>query len=224
MRAALMYGAGDVRVEDVPDARLIDSTDALVRVTRAAICGSDLWPYKSMPHDDAGRRMGHEFIGVVEAVGVGDGAVGLRGVIASKRLGAERIILLGSNPERTALGQEFGATDVVRARGEEAVERVRELTAHGAHSVLECVGLEQAVETALAIARPGGAIGRVGVPEHDTTSTGTAFWKNASIAGGPAPVRAYTELLSDVLEGRSSRVVSSTAPGRSRTCRTATAP
>ena len=134
---------------------------------------------------------------------VGDGAVGLCGVIASKRLGAERILLLGSNPERTALGQEFGATDVVRERGEEAVERVRELTQHGAHSVLECVGLEQAVETALAIARPGGAIGRVGVPEHDTTPTGVAFWKNASIAGGPAPVRAYIDaLLPDVLEGR----------------------
>ena len=69
MRGAVMYGAGDVRVEDVPDARLIDPTDALVRVTRAAICGSDLWPYKSMPPDDAGRRMGHEFIGVIEAVG-----------------------------------------------------------------------------------------------------------------------------------------------------------
>ena len=69
MRATVMYGAGEVRVEDVADARLIDRTDALVRVTRAAICGSDLWPYKSMPHDDAGRRMGHEFIGVVDAVG-----------------------------------------------------------------------------------------------------------------------------------------------------------
>lgn len=302
-----MYGAGDVRVEDVPDARLLERTDALVRVTRAAICGSDLWPYKSMPHEDAGRRMGHEFIGVVEAVGadvdrvdvgdlvvspflwsdgscvfcqeglpssclhggrygwgdvdggqgeavrvpqadgtlvvlpvgaddalmsslltladvmgtghhaavaarvrpgtavavVGDGAVGLCGVIASKRLGAERIILLGSNPERTALGRELGATDVVHERGEEAVERIRELTGHGAHSVLECVGLAQAVETALAIARPGGAIGRVGVPEDDTTPTGVAFWKNGSIAGGPAPVRAYIEeLLPDVLEGR----------------------
>src|SRR6188474_320552 len=78
MRATVMYAAGDVRVEDVPDARLIDSTDALVRVTRAAICGSDLWPYKSMPHADAGRRMGHEFIGVVEAVGadVVDGGQG----------------------------------------------------------------------------------------------------------------------------------------------------
>jgi hypothetical protein len=86
---------------------------------------------------------------------VGDGAVGLCGVIASKRLGADQILLLGSNPERTALGQEFGATDIVPQRGEEAVERVRELTQHGAHSVLGCVGLEQAVETSLAIARPG---------------------------------------------------------------------
>jgi threonine dehydrogenase-like Zn-dependent dehydrogenase len=300
-----MYEAGDVRVEDVPDARLVEPTDALVRVTRAAICGSDLWPYKSMQRDDAGRRMGHEFIGVVEAVGaevqtvsagdqvvapflwsdgscvfcreglqssclhggrygwddvdggqgeavrvpqadgtlvvlpvavddaltpsvltltdvmgtghhaavtagvgagkavavVGDGAVGLCGVIASKRLGADRIILLGSNPERTALGQEFGATDVVSERGEEAVERVRELTEQGAHSVLECVGLEQAIQTALAIVRPGGAIGRVGVPEHDTP-VNAAFWKNASVRGGPAPVRAYIEeLLPDVLEG-----------------------
>jgi threonine dehydrogenase-like Zn-dependent dehydrogenase len=125
-------------------------------------------------------------------------------VIASKRLGAERIVLLGSNPERIALGEEFGATDVVRERGDEAVERVQELTGGvGAHSVLECVGLEQAVVTALEIARPGGAIGRVGVPEHDTTPTGIAFWKNASMAGGPAPVRAYIdELLPDVLEGR----------------------
>jgi threonine dehydrogenase-like Zn-dependent dehydrogenase len=303
-----MYEAGEVRVEDVPDAHLIESTDALVRVTRAAICGSDLWPYKSMPHDDAGRRMGHEFIGTVEAVGsdvqtvkpgdlvaspflwsdgtcvfcreglqseclhggrygwedvdggqgeavrvpqadgtlvllpvgeddalmaslltltdvmgtghhaaraahvgpgsavavVGDGAVGLCGVIASKRLGAEQIILLGNNSERIALGREFGATDVVSERGDEAIERVRDLTGGlGAHAVLECVGLELALDTALAIARPGGAIGRVGIPEHDTTPTGVAFWKNASIAGGPAPVRAYIEeLLPDVLEGQ----------------------
>jgi threonine dehydrogenase-like Zn-dependent dehydrogenase len=302
-----MYGAGDVRVENVPDAQLIEPTDALVRVTRAGICGSDLWPYKSMEPTDSGRRMGHEFIGTVEAVGsdvrtiktgdlvvspflwsdggcvfcreglqsaclhggrygfddvdggqgeavrvpqadgtlvalpvgeddalipslltlsdvmgtghhaavaarvapgasvgvVGDGAVGLCGVIAAKRLGAEQIILLGNNPERVALGQEFGATDVVRERGAEAVESVRELTGGlGAHSVLECVGVEQAVVTALEIARPGGAIGRVGVPEQDTTPTGIAFWKNATMGGGPAPVRAYIdELLPDVLEG-----------------------
>ena len=307
MRATVMYGAGDVRVETVPDAQLIEPMDAVIRVTRAGVCGSDLWPYKSMSHDDAGRRMGHEFIGVVEAIGsdvatikvddlvvspflwsdgscvfcreglhtsclhggrygwgdvpggqaeavrvpqadgtlvrlpvgeddalmpslltltdvmgtghhaalaakagpgktvavVGDGAVGLCGVIASKRLGADRIILLGNNPERVTLGQAFGATDVVTERGAEAVERVRELTDYGANSVLECVGVEQAVETALAIARPGGAVGRVGIPEHDTTPTGVAFWKNASMAGGPAPVRAYIEeLMPDVLEGR----------------------
>jgi threonine dehydrogenase-like Zn-dependent dehydrogenase len=308
MRATVMYGAGDVRVDNVPDARLKDPTDALVRVTRAAICGSDLWPYKAMEASESGRRMGHEFIGVVEAVGadtktvkpgdlvlspflwsdgtcvfcreglqseclhggrygwgdvdggqgeavrvpqadgtlvvlpvgqddalmaslltltdvmgtghhaavvakagpgktvavVGDGAVGLCGVIAAKRLGAEQIILLGNNPERIALGREFGATDVVAERGGEAVEGIRELTGgQGAHSVLECVGLEQAVVTALEIARPGGAVGRVGVPEHDTTPTGIAFWKNATVAGGPAPVRAYIdELLPDVLEGR----------------------
>jgi hypothetical protein len=135
---------------------------------------------------------------------VGDGAVGLCGVIAAKRLGAEQIVLLGNNAERIALGQEFGATDAVRERGDGAVERVRELTGgFGAHSVLECVGLEQAIVTALEIARPGGAIGRVGIPEHDTTPTSIAFWKNASMAGGPAPVRAYIEaLLPDVLEGR----------------------
>jgi threonine dehydrogenase-like Zn-dependent dehydrogenase len=308
MRATLMYGAGDVRVEDVPDAHLVESTDALVRVACAAICGSDLWPYKSMEPTESGQRMGHEFIGVVEAVGtdvreiktgdlvvspflwsdgtcifcceglqseclhggrygsddvdggqgegvrvpqadgtlvalpvgeddalmpslltlsdvmgtghhaavaakvapgnsvavVGDGAVGLCGVIAASRLGAERIILLGRNEERIGLGREFGAMDIVSERGEEAVERVRELTGGlGADSVLECVGLEQAIVTALETARPGGAIGLVGVPEHDTTPTGIAFWKNASMAGGPAPARAYIdELLPDVLEGR----------------------
>src|SRR5512142_872116 len=69
MRATVMYGAGDVRIETVPDAGLIEPTDALVRVTRAAICGSDLWPYKTMEHGDTGRRMGHEAIGVVTAVG-----------------------------------------------------------------------------------------------------------------------------------------------------------
>jgi threonine dehydrogenase-like Zn-dependent dehydrogenase len=303
-----MHEAGDVRIENVPDARLSEPTDALVRVTHAAICGSDLWPYKSMEPTDTGRRMGHEFIGIVEAVGravrtikkgdlvvspflwsdgtcvfcreglqseclhggrygfgdvdggqgeavrvpqadgtlvvlpvaeddaltpslltlsdvmgtghhaavvarvapgnsvavVGDGAVGLCSVIAAKRLGAEQIILLGNNPDRIALGQEFGATDVVPERGDEAVERVRELTGGlGAHSALECVGLEQAVVTALKIARPGGAIGRGGVPEHDTTPTSIAFWKNASMAGGPAPVRAHIDqLLPDVLDGR----------------------
>ena len=308
MRATVMFGAGDVRIETVPDARPIEPTDALVAVTRAAICGSDLWPYKTMEHSETGRRMGHEFIGIVEAVGadvrtvkvgdivlapflysdgtcvfcreglhssclhggrwgwdrdggqgeavrvpeadgtlvvlpvgrdnalmpslltlsdvmatghhaavaakvgpgktaavVGDGAVGLCGVIAARRLGAEQIILLGRHPDRIALAKEVGATDVVSERGDEAVERVRELTGgFGAHSVLECVGLEQSTITALSIARPGGAVGRVGLPQEEWIPEALpTFFNNVSVGGGVAPARAYIEeLLPDVLEGR----------------------
>src|SRR5207244_7684872 len=100
---------------------------------------------------------------------VGDGAVGLCGVIAAKRLGAEQIIIMGRHPDRIALAREFGATDVVSERGEAAVERVRELTGGtGAHSVLECVGHGASMETAIGITRPGGAIGRVGLPQEET--------------------------------------------------------
>ena len=309
MKATVMYGAGDVRVESVPDARLIEPTDALVTITRSCICGSDLWPYKKMKPTETGRRMGHEFIGVVEAVGsevrtvkrgdvvvapfvwsdgtcvfckdglqtaclhggqwggpdvdagqgeavrvpqadgtlvalpvgrddalmpslltlsdvmgtghhaalaakvgpgktvavVGDGAVGLCGVIAARRLGAEQIIILGRHEDRIALAREFGATDVVSERGEAAIERVRELTGGlGAHSVLECVGYEESTLTALNIARPGGAVGRVGVPQDASIpAAGPSFFRNITIAGGPAPVRAYMhELLPDILEGK----------------------
>ncbi|HKI23200.1 MAG TPA: zinc-binding dehydrogenase [Gaiellaceae bacterium] len=134
---------------------------------------------------------------------VGDGAVGLCGVIAAKRLGAAQIILLGRHPDRIALANEFGATDIVSERGEAAVERVRELTRGlGVDSVLKCVGLDQAVVTAFEIAQPGGAVGRVGVPEDASSPVGIAFWKNVGIAGGPAPARAYIEeLLPDVLDG-----------------------
>src|SRR5436189_736084 len=309
MRATVMYGAGDVRIENVPDARIIEPTDAIVTVTRACICGSDLWPYQQMEPTDTGRVMGHEAIGVVEALGsevqkirrgdvvimpfafsdgtcvfchdglqtscvhggffgttevagaqaeavripladgtlfpvqvdkddelmpslltlsdvmgtghhaavsakvgpgktvavVGDGAVGLCGVIAAKRLGAQQIIILGHHPDRIALAKEFGATDVVSERGDEAVERVRELTGgFGAHSVLECVGHEQSTVTAFSIARPGGAVGRVGLPQQESIPTTlTTFFDNVTIGGGPAPARAYIEeLLPDVLEGR----------------------
>src|SRR5215212_125922 len=309
MRATVMYAAGDVRIENVADARVKEPTDALVSVTRACICGSDLWPYKTLEQPETGRRMGHEFIGVVEAVGadvrtvkpgdlvvapfawsdgtcvfckeglqtsclhggwwggteldggqgeavrvpqadgtlvalpvgkddalmpslltlsdvmgtghhaclaakvgpgktvavVGDGAVGLCGVIAARRLGAEQIIILGRHPDRIALARDFGATDVVSARGDEAIERVRELTGgEGVHSVLECVGYEQLTLTALSIARPGGAVGRVGVPQDELIPAAQlTFFNNVTIAGGPAPVRAYIEeLLPDVLEGR----------------------
>jgi len=304
-----MYGAGDVRVEHVPDARIVKPTDALVTVTRACICGSDLWPYKSMKPSETGRRMGHEFIGLVQDVGaevrtvkkgdvvvapfvwsdgtcvfcqeglhtsclhgggwggpgvdagqgeavrvpqadgtvvvlpvgrddalmpslltlsdvmgtghhaalaarvgpgktvavVGDGAVGLCGVIAARRLGAERIIMLGRHPDRIALARDFGATDVVSERGDEAIERVRELTGgFGAHCVVECVGYEESTRTALNITRPGGAVGRVGVPQDPAIPEAVStFFRNVTIAGGPAPVRAYIEeLLPDVLEGR----------------------
>jgi threonine dehydrogenase-like Zn-dependent dehydrogenase len=136
---------------------------------------------------------------------VGDGAVGLCGVIAAKRLGAEQIIIMGRHPDRIALAEEFGATNVVSERGEAAIERVRELTGGlGAHSVLECVGYDEAVFTALSIARPGGAVGRVGVPQTEKMPTAQeSFYNNITIAGGPAPVRAYMdELLPDVVEGR----------------------
>jgi threonine dehydrogenase-like Zn-dependent dehydrogenase len=136
---------------------------------------------------------------------VGDGAVGLCGVIAARRLGAERIILLGRHPDRIALAREFGATDVVSERGDEAIARVRELTnGLGAHSVLECVGHGEAMRTALGVARAGGAVGRVGVPQEETIpSSMPSFFGNVTIAGGPAPVRAYIEeLLPDILEGR----------------------
>jgi threonine dehydrogenase-like Zn-dependent dehydrogenase len=309
MKATVMYRAGDVRVENVPDPRILQPTDAILRVTRSCICGSDLWPYKLLAPLERGQRMGHEAVGIVEEVGdavrtvrpgdfvvmpfafsdgtcafcreglptscvhggffgindadgaqaealrvpqadgtlftvaaraddavlpglltladvmgpghhaartaqvspgkiaavVGDGAVGLCGVIAARRLGAERLIVLGGHRDRIALAKEFGATDVVTERGAVAVERVRALTGgFGAHSVLECVGSGQAMETALGIVRAGGHIGRVGVPHYDAIpSTKPFFFGNITIAGGPAPVRAYIEeLLPDILEGR----------------------
>jgi threonine dehydrogenase-like Zn-dependent dehydrogenase len=148
---------------------------------------------------------------------VGDGAVGLCGVIAARRLGAEQIIILGHHPDRIAMAEEFGATEVVSERGDAAVERVRELTdGFGVHSVLECVGLEQSMLTALSIARPGGAVGRVGVPQDDTMpASQLAFYNNVTVSGGPAPVRAYIgELLPDVLDGsiEPGRVLDRTVP------------
>jgi hypothetical protein len=136
---------------------------------------------------------------------VGDGAVGLCGVIAAKRLGAEQIIIVGRHADRIALAKEFGATEVVSERGEEAVERVKALSNRlGVDSVLECVGLEQSMATAIAVARPGGAVGRVGVPQDNAIpASQTAFFANVTVSGGPAPVRAYIdELLPDILEGR----------------------
>jgi alcohol dehydrogenase len=135
---------------------------------------------------------------------VGDGAVGLCGVLAARRLGAERIIALGHHEERLDIAEEFGATDVVTARGEDAVEDVVEMTGGGVNHVLEAVGATSAMETAVGIARPGGTVGYVGVPHGmgDGLDLGQFFSKNVTLSGGVAPVRAYAEeLMADVLQG-----------------------
>ncbi|WP_319449576.1 MULTISPECIES: zinc-binding dehydrogenase [unclassified Mycobacterium] len=308
MKATVMYGAGDVRVEHVPDPTLQEPTDALVRVVRSCICGSDLWPYGSMPVKERGRRMGHEFLGVVEDVGsdvsglkagdlvvapfvwadntcdfcreglhtscrhgggwgapgvdggqgeavrvpqaqgtlvklpvaedsalltslltlsdvfctghhgavtarvapgrsvtvVGDGAVGLSAVLAAKRLGAEQIVLMGRHTDRTDLGREFGATDVVAERNEEGVARVRELTGgDGTHAVIECVGTEQSLVTSVGVVRDGGVISRLGVSQYTQVPMGfDTMLRNITLTGGAAPARAYIEeLLPDILDG-----------------------
>jgi threonine dehydrogenase-like Zn-dependent dehydrogenase len=308
MRATLMYGAGDVRVENVPDPTITAPTDALVRVTYACVCGSDLHPYHDLEATPEGRRMGHEAIGVVEEVGadvttlkvgdtvivpfawsdgtcafcrdgittscvhggffdgapsatqaellvvpqadgtavvvpagtdeslmpslltlsdvyltgyhaarqgqvgpgktvtvIGDGAVGLSAVLASKELGAETIILMGRHESRTDLGRTFGATHVVAERGDEGVAKVMEITGgEGSHVVLEAVGHRPAYEQAYGIVRPGGVISRVGVPQYEEAPVGFAslFGKNATLTGGPATIRAYLEAaIPQVLDG-----------------------
>src|SRR3954464_4697800 len=135
---------------------------------------------------------------------VGDGAVGLSGVLAAKRLGADRIIALSRNPDRQRLAREFGATDLVEQRGGEAPDAVMELTdGVGVDATLECVGTGQAMETALSIARPGSMVGYVGVPHRVALPIGKMFLRNKGVRGGSAPARAYIpELLPDVLEGR----------------------
>jgi threonine dehydrogenase-like Zn-dependent dehydrogenase len=135
---------------------------------------------------------------------VGDGAVGLSGVLAAKRIGADRIIALSRNPVRQDRAREFGATDIVEERGDEAIAAVMALTAGvGVDAALECVGTGQAMQTALAIARPGSMVGYVGVPHGVELPIGDMFFRNKGVRGGSAPVRAYIpELLDDVLEGR----------------------
>ena len=136
---------------------------------------------------------------------VGDGAVGLCGVIAAKRLGAARIIALSRNPARQELARSFGATDILADRGDAAIEAVRELTSGvGVDAALECVGTGQSVATALAVTRPGSMVGMVGVPHGvDASIADTIVFRNVGLRGGVAPARAYIpELLDDVLEGR----------------------
>lgn len=310
MRATFLYGAGDIRVDDVPDPVLQEPGDAVLRVVRACVCGSDLHRW----HDYTGdpRPMGHELLAVVEQVGtdvttvrpgdfvicpfgiqdntcvycrdgmqtscvqghffgtggiggaqaelvrvpladgtlvktgtaladtdegllnsllalsdvfltghhaarmgkvgpgttvtvVGDGAVGLSAVLASTRLGAERVILMGRHTDRTTLGQQLGATDVVPERDDEGVARVLELTGgQGTHVVIEAVGHMPAYRQAYGVARVGGVVSRVGVPQYEDAPVGwgSLFVKNLTLTGGPAPVRAYIDdVLPDVLSG-----------------------
>ncbi|WP_381801985.1 alcohol dehydrogenase catalytic domain-containing protein [Streptomyces niveus] len=308
MRATFLYKAGDVRVQDTPDPVIERPTDAIVRIVRSCVCGSDLHPYRSMDASDGPVPMGHEFLGVVEEIGtevsglkrgdmvvapfayadntcaycregfqtscpqggffaagtggaqaeavrvpqaqgtlvrlpvgedsallpslltladvygtghhaakqarvgerttvtvIGDGAVGLLAVLSARQLGAERIILMGRHSSRTDLGRFFGATDVVAERGQEGIEKVRELTGgQGTHAVLEAVGHMPAYEMAVGVVRPGGVISRVGVPQYEAAPVGfsSLFGPNVTLTGGPAPVRAYIdELLPAVLDG-----------------------
>ncbi|HZC73015.1 MAG TPA: alcohol dehydrogenase catalytic domain-containing protein [Jatrophihabitans sp.] len=309
MRAAVVHGAQDVRIEDVPDPSLHEPTDATVQVTLACICGSDLWAYRGAFPVPEPRRAGHEFVGVVTEVGaavgtlsvgdlvvapfvwsdgdcfycrhgvqtscergggwgapgadggqgeyvrvpfadatlvrlpvdvrderlpalltlsdvlgtghhavlgsglragdsvavIGDGAVGLCAVLAARRLGASRIIVMSRNPVRSDVARRFGADDIVAERDDAGVAQVQALTeGRGADRVLECVGTDQAWATAVAAVRDGGRIGYVGVPAgvHDGLSLRPLFGRNIGIGGGVAPVRAYIdELLPDVLSG-----------------------
>ncbi|MET0788927.1 MAG: zinc-dependent alcohol dehydrogenase family protein [Cellulomonas sp.] len=130
---------------------------------------------------------------------VGDGAVGLSGVLAAAQLGATTIIAMSRHADRQRVATEFGATQVVAERGRDGLARVRELTdGIGADAVLECVGTEEARLQAVASARPGGMIGLVGVP-HGDLPTDQLFWANKGIRGGPAPVRAYLAHLIDLV-------------------------
>jgi len=135
---------------------------------------------------------------------IGDGAVGLLAVLSAKRLGAERIILMGRHTARTDLGREFGATDVVAERGEDGIARVRELTGgDGTHVVLEAVGHMPAYQQAIGVVRAGGVISRVGVPQYEDAPVGfgSLFGPNITLPGGPAPARAYIEpLIPDTLD------------------------
>jgi threonine dehydrogenase-like Zn-dependent dehydrogenase len=132
---------------------------------------------------------------------VGDGAVGLCAVLAAKRSGAERIIAMSRHADRQQLATQFGATDIVAERGEEAVEKVREITDRvGVDATLEFVRTGQSMESAIGMARAGAIVGFVGIPHGVELPIGQMFRKTISVRGGRAPVRVYLpELLEDVL-------------------------
>jgi len=134
---------------------------------------------------------------------VRDGAVGLLGVLSAKQMGAERIIAMSRHEARQTLARQFGATDIVAERGDEGIERIKELT-NGvrADSVLECVGTQESMAQAIACTRPGGSVSYVGVP-HGVELSGTdLFYRHVHLHGGPAPVRRYLPQLIDLIWNR----------------------
>ena len=132
---------------------------------------------------------------------VGDGAVGLLGVLAAKQMGAERIIAMSRHEARQTLAREFGATDIVSERGDEGVARVTELTSGvGADSVLECVGTQESMAQAIRSTRPGGSISYVGVPHGVELAGAELFYTHVHLHGGPAPVRRYLPQLIQLVQ------------------------
>ena len=304
MRGVVLYAPGDVRVEEREDPRILAPTDAIIRLSAACVCGSDLWPYRGIEKIAGPTPMGHEYVGVVEEVGsdvrtvrpgqfvvgsffasdntceicqagyqsrcvhaelmgsigtqaqlarvpladgtlvatpdapsdelipsflaasdvlgtgwfaavaaeagpgktvavVGDGAVGLLGVLAAKQLGAERIIAMSRHEPRQKLALDYGATDIVTERGDEGVARIKELTnGLGAHSVIEAVGTTESMMQAIRSTRPGGHVGYVGVAHGVELPGMELFFSGVHLHGGPAPVRRFLPDLIDLIGNR----------------------
>jgi threonine dehydrogenase-like Zn-dependent dehydrogenase len=304
VRGVVLYAPGDVRVEERADPAIVAPTDAVIRLAATCVCGSDLWPYRGIQGVERPSPMGHEYVGVVEAVGeevrtvrpgqfvvgsffasddtceicragyqtscvrrepigalgsqaellrvpladgtlvatpdippddlvpsflaasdvlgtgwfgavaaevgpgktvavVGDGAVGLLGVLAARQLGAERIIAMSRHEPRQKLAVEYGATDVVTERGDEGVARVKDLTdGLGAHSVIEAVGTQESMMQAIRSTRPGGHVGFVGVSHGVELPGQELFFSHVHLHGGPAPVRRFLPELIDLIWNR----------------------
>lgn len=299
MKATILYGPGDVRVEERDLPRIEQPTDAVIRISATCVCGSDLWPYRGLQAINGPTPMGHEYCGIVEEVGsavrtvkpgqfvigsffasdntcphchvgyqtscqqrefistaqapvlrvpmadgtlvatpdvppdamvpslltvsdvmgtgwfaavaanvkpgmtvavVGDGAVGLLGMLSAQRMGAERIIAMSRHEKRQQLARAFGATDIVSERGDEGVARIMDITKGiGADAVLECVGTQQSMMQAIRSTRPGGSVGYVGVPHGVELNGEELFFSHVRLHGGPAPVRRFLPELIDLV-------------------------
>jgi threonine dehydrogenase-like Zn-dependent dehydrogenase len=299
MQGTMLYGPRDVRFEERPDPTIIEPTDAIIRISAACVCGSDLWPYRGLDAPGKPTPMGHEYCGIVEEVGsevkhikpgqfvvgsffasdntcpncqfgyqsscmhrqgvggaqapllrvpladgtlvatpsapsddlipsllttsdvlgtgwfaadaanvkpgatvvvVGDGAVGLLGVLSARQMGAERIIVMSRHESRQKLAREFGATDVVAERGDEGFARIMDMTnGIGADSALECVGTQEVMMQAIHSTRKGGYVSFVGVPHEVELNGKHLFFAHVHLHGGPAPVRRYLPELIDLV-------------------------